>query len=93
MQFRLDDYIDADVAYLVGLVIGRGAVSEVSGIRQLTISFSYSSLRTEGINTSLPLDTAVRLGLDDIRERISPSYSAIAEWRSLSMHFLSPHAA
>lgn len=70
MQFGLDDYMDADVAYLLGLVIGRGGISEISGIRQLTISFSYSSLRVEGTDSTFHLDTAIRLGLDDTRERL-----------------------
>jgi len=28
MTFRLDDYIDGDVAYLAGLIIARGTISE-----------------------------------------------------------------
>lgn len=43
MKIRLDDYIDADVSYLVGLIIARGTLSESHGIRQLTIQFPYSS--------------------------------------------------
>lgn len=39
MKFRLADFIDNDVGYLVGLIIGRSTISEVHGMRQITISF------------------------------------------------------
>lgn len=70
MRFRPDDYIDADVAYLAGLIVGRGTISEISGIRQLTIEFNYQSLEAQGISSTFSLDTAIRLGLDDVRERL-----------------------
>jgi len=70
MLFRLDDYMDQDTAYLTGLLIGRGIISESSGIRQLIIEFSHSSLSVEGISSSFSLETAIRLGLDDVRERL-----------------------
>ncbi|MEN6479313.1 MAG: hypothetical protein ABFD20_06715 [Anaerolineales bacterium] len=70
MPFRLDDYIDGDVAYLAGLIIGRGTLSEVSGVRQLTIEFSYTALEVQGIKAVYASDVAVRLGLDDIRDRL-----------------------
>ncbi len=70
MHSRLDDYIDADVAYLAGLIIGRGTIAEVSGVRQLTIEFSYQSLEAQGISSTFSLDTAIRLGLDKILDRL-----------------------
>lgn len=66
----LDDYMDADVAYLAGLIIGRGTLSEIAGVRQLTIEFSYSSLEAHGIHSTFPLETAIKLGLDSVRERL-----------------------
>lgn len=70
MMFGLHDYIDADVAYLAGLIIGRGTLSENAGLRQLTIEFSHSSLEAQGISTTFSLETAIRLGLDNVRERL-----------------------
>jgi len=70
MSFRLDDYMDPDVAYLTGLIIGRGTIAEIGGLRQLTISFSHSSLEVQGVSTTYELDTATRLGLVAIRERL-----------------------
>lgn len=70
MKIRLDDYIDGDVAYFLGLIIGRGTISDSQGIRQLTIEFSYSSLRVQGISSDFDQETAIRLGLSEIRERL-----------------------
>jgi len=70
MRFRIDDYIDGDVAYLAGLVIGRGTISETAGVRQLIIEFPYSSLQVQGIAKSYDQETSIRLGLMDIRERL-----------------------
>ncbi len=70
MKIRLDDYIDADVSYLVGLIIARGTLSESHGIRQLTIQFPYSSLNAQGITSTFDQDTSIRLGIIDIQERL-----------------------
>ncbi len=39
---RLDDYIDKDVAYFIGLLMGRGTI--IGSDRQITIEFPHSSL-------------------------------------------------
>lgn len=70
MPFRVDDYIDGDVAYLAGLIVARGTISESHGVRQLTIEFPYSSLNAQGITTTFDQSTSIRLGLIDIRERL-----------------------
>ena len=64
------DYIDADVAYLLGLITGRGRISESGGIRQITIEFPYQSLQVEGTSGSYDADTSIRLGLQLIQERL-----------------------
>ncbi|GEM_PF-6109842 len=45
MKIRLDDYIDGDIAYFLGLMIGHGTINDSQGIRHLTIEFSYSLLQ------------------------------------------------
>jgi hypothetical protein len=70
MLSPLDDYIDGDVAYLLGLIIGRGTITESGGARQLMIEFPYSSLQAQGITSTFDQETSIRLGLDDIRERL-----------------------
>ena len=64
------DYIDADVAYLLGLITGRGRISESGGIRQITIDFPYKALHVEGTSGSYDADTSIRLGLQQIQERL-----------------------
>jgi hypothetical protein len=36
MDLLLTDYMDADVAYLMGLIMARGTLHEAHGIRQIT---------------------------------------------------------
>jgi hypothetical protein len=49
----LEDYLDADVSYLLGLLVARGTISNNQGIRQLSIEFPFSSLKAKGISGSL----------------------------------------
>ena len=64
------DYIDADVAYLLGLITARGRISESSGMRQIVIEFSYQSLEVRGISGSFDTNTSIRLGLQQIQDRV-----------------------
>jgi len=70
MSVLLDDYIDADVAYLAGLIVGRGTLSHTGGVRQLVIQFSHRSLEVKGTGSPFSLDDAMAIGLDSIRERL-----------------------
>lgn len=65
----LDDYIDGDVSYLLGLIVGRGTIVDAPN-RQLSIEFSYSSLEVQGLTKAFDQETSIRLGLDSIRERL-----------------------
>lgn len=64
------DYIDADVAYLLGLITARGSISESGGVKQIIIEFPYHALRVEGISGTLDTNTSIRLGLQQIQERV-----------------------
>ncbi|GIL13867.1 MAG: hypothetical protein BroJett038_25870 [Chloroflexota bacterium] len=64
------NYLDADFAYFLGMVIARGTISESGGVRQVTISFPYSSLEAHGITVSVDQETSINLGLVSIRERL-----------------------
>ena len=70
MGFRLDDYIDGDVAYLAGLIVGRGTLSESEAVRSLTIQFPHTSLEMEGVSSTFDQQTAIQLGLMEVRERL-----------------------
>ena len=64
------DYIDADVAYLLGLITARGRISESGGVKQVIIEFPYRSLEVDGLSGPFDADTSIRLGLQQIQERI-----------------------
>ena len=64
------DYIDADVAYLLGLITARGRISESSGLRQIVIEFPYQSLEVRGVSEIFDTNTAIRLGLQQIQDRV-----------------------
>lgn len=64
------DYIDADVAYLLGLITARGKVSEDSDVRRIIIEFPYKSLEVEGISERFDTDNSIKLGLQQIQERV-----------------------
>lgn len=64
------DYIDADVAYLLGLITARGKISEDSDVRRIIIEFPYKSLEVEGISAHFDTNNSIKLGLQKIQERI-----------------------
>ena len=64
------DYIDADVAYLLGLITARGRISESGDTKRIIIEFPYQSLQVDGISGSFDTNTSIRLGLQQIQERI-----------------------
>ena len=64
------DYIDADMAYLLGLITARGRISESGDTKRIIIEFPYQSLKVDGISDSFDTNTSIRLGLQQIQERI-----------------------
>jgi hypothetical protein len=64
------DYMDADVAYLLGLIVARGSLTTSEQVRQLTIEFPYSSLRLHGETSEFDQETEISLGLHNIRSRL-----------------------
>ena len=65
------DYIDADVAYLLGLITARGTISESGGVRQIIIEFPYRSFEVQGISKTFDVNTSIQVGLIPIQNRIS----------------------
>ncbi|HPD17843.1 MAG TPA: hypothetical protein PLE19_23135 [Planctomycetota bacterium] len=68
------DYLDPDVAYLLGMITARGMFQTEGDIRRLLIRFPY---RLDSMNTlpgsalSFDRETELRLCLDDVRRRIN----------------------
>jgi len=68
------DYIDADVAYLVGMIVARGPFHQDGDVRRLVIQFPYrhdAMTPVPGSQINTDRETALRLSLDSIRARIS----------------------
>ncbi len=60
------NYLDPDVAYLLGLIVMRGTLHESGGSRELVIEFPYKSLKVEGYDQAVSL----KLGVNEIRDRV-----------------------
>jgi len=74
------DYLDADVAYLWGLVSGRGEFQDEGDTRRLIVTFPYRLAELPGIRTGAPdRESAIRLGLDEIRTRIQELLESTVE--------------
>ena len=70
---KADDYLDNDVAYLLGMILMRGTFHVERDIRRLIIQFPYKSLEVKGITgkkQEIDKETFIRLSLDATRNRI-----------------------
>ena len=65
-----ENYLDPDVGYLLGMIVGRGSFTESGENRRLVIDFPYSSLRAKGINAAYEQRTHLGLAVNQIRDRI-----------------------
>lgn len=64
------DYLDVDVAYLLGLIVARGELVEKPGDYSIILNFPGSALEAQGINTKFDQPTEIKLGLLDISNRL-----------------------
>lgn len=70
----VDDYLDPDVAYLLGLITVRGQFYVEGDIRRVVVNFPYRLFAAnppEGSNLRFHVPTEMRLCLDDVRNRIN----------------------
>jgi hypothetical protein len=65
------DYIDEDVAYLLGMIYARGRLSEQERIKILEIDIEYKSLEAEGTHTVFNQKNQIILSVNRIRDRIN----------------------
>jgi hypothetical protein len=63
-------FLDPDMAYLIGLIVGRGTIREISGMRQLIIEYPFRNLITKGINSSFDTKDKISLSLDETVNRL-----------------------
>jgi hypothetical protein len=70
----VDDYLDPDVAYLLGLITARGKFHVEGDVRRLVVNFPYRLFEAkppEGSELHFDIPTQMRLCLDDVRSRIN----------------------
>lgn len=65
-----DDYIDHDVAYLLGMIVGRGTIIDTPDSHRIIIQFPYQNLHIDDEETGLDVPTSIELGLSRIQTRI-----------------------
>jgi len=63
-------FLDQDMAYLFGLVAGRGILRESQGLKQIIISFPYRSLTATGVNAVFNQRDKILISVDAIVNRI-----------------------
>lgn len=64
------DYIDTDVAYLLGLLVARGELSSSENVRKLVVHFPKGALLASGETLHFDTDREIRLGIENTRERL-----------------------
>lgn len=66
----MEFFIDEDMAYLFGLIVGRGVIRNSNGLKQIIISFPYKSLEAIGIKKKFNQRDKILISLDNIVNRI-----------------------
>jgi len=64
------DYLDPDVAYLVGMIAARGVFSQKNNIRKIIITFPFKNLIAIGITKKFDQQTHLHISVDKIRKRV-----------------------
>ena len=65
------DYIDVDVAYLIGLITARGELSDSGGIKRITIEFPFKNQVVEGVEKKIDQRDQILLSLDKVLDRVN----------------------
>ena len=63
-------FLDPDMAYLLGLIVGRGTIRESGGMRQLVIEYPFRSLQARGITKLFDTKDKISLSLDETINRL-----------------------
>lgn len=66
----MPSFLDPDMSYLIGLIVGRGTIREISGLRQLVIEYPFRSLEAKGIKKSFDTKDKILLSLDETINRL-----------------------
>lgn len=63
------DYLDEDVAYLLGLIVARGTIRE-AGVRQILVRFPFRGLKVIGIKKKIVQKKNIKVSLIDVSSRV-----------------------
>lgn len=66
----MSTFLDPDMAYLLGLIVGRGTIRESGGMKQLIIEYPFRNLEAKGIKKSFDAKDKILLSLDDTINRL-----------------------
>ncbi|MFH0948698.1 MAG: hypothetical protein V1833_06870 [Elusimicrobiota bacterium] len=66
----MPSFLDLDMAYLLGLIVGRGTIREISGMRQIVIEYPFKSLEAKGIKQIYDTKDKILLSLDETVSRL-----------------------
>ncbi len=66
----VENYLDPDVAYLLGLVAIRGTLYETQGDKRIIIDFPFKSLIVEGVSTHADQGEQLDLAVNHLRRRL-----------------------
>jgi len=64
------DYMDGDVAYLLGMLVARGELVLHEGVYRVVVHFPKGELMAQGVKIRFDADKEIRLGIDGVRERL-----------------------
>ncbi len=64
------DYLDADVAYLLGMLVARGELLATENVYRVVVRFPKGALLAQGETLQFQTDKEIRLGIERIRERL-----------------------
>jgi hypothetical protein len=65
------DYLDEDVAYLIGLLTARGEISYHGSVKRISIEFPFRNLVVEGIRKKITQKDKILLSLDKVINRVN----------------------
>jgi hypothetical protein len=65
------DYIDEDVAYLIGLITARGEIVDQAEVKRISIEFPFRNLEVEGIKKKVTQRDRILLSLDRVINRVN----------------------
>ncbi len=67
---KIIDYLDGDVAYLLGLLVARGELQSSENVYRMIVHFPKGNLLAKGVKIQFDTDKEIRLGMEKIRERL-----------------------